>query len=87
MHCTEFFYSNTNECHLYKPGCTFSANNNWNWYKLTNVDIGNQYDTWFNIAVTNPACGIKKFYLGGCDAGGYANTKYTDLNSQVYMKE
>ena len=48
---------------------------------MSNVDIGNTYDTWFNLAVTNPQCGIKKYWLGGCDAGGYASTFYDNSNN------
>lgn len=43
--------------------------------------VDNSYDTWFNPQATNHACGIKTYWLGGCDAGGYINTKYENLDT------
>ena len=45
---------------------------------ITDPLITYQYEDWFDVATNNQACGIKQYWLGGCDPGGYDGTKYTD---------
>ena len=92
--CESFFVkTNANhDCRLYKAGCTINNDNSRNYYKLTGtapvvsaIEVTNAYDTWFSISTTRAYCGIKRYWLGGCDAGGYENTKYTDPSKYPAM--
>ena len=91
--CTEFFFdkSGTQECHLHKAGCTYTEDGKWDWFKVktqASTSIGSFYDHYFSVSTTNKFCGIQKFWLGGCDAGGYANTKYTNSATEnMFMEE
>ena len=91
--CTEFFFKKdgSGDCHLYKAGCTYVDSPDWDWYKVVNqapTSVGSFYDNLFTVTTSNQACGIAKYYLGGCDAAGYLGTKYTDSSFKwMYMSE